>query len=194
MPNFFRTSIYIPIALWLLGFGVYLYQIYHFPIPSTDVTSIAVLTGGQERIKEGISLLDKHPEASFLISGVYTIKNLKEVAKYSSYANQIDLGFEATTTEQNAQEIKKWNTKKKAKRIHVVTSHYHMNRSLLELEYAMPEVSFVPYSIISHQFRDLRWVSRPRNLHLLFKEYNKFLIVYVEILIRKIWHAARAPF
>ena len=177
---------------WIVGFIVWLYHIYHIPQPSHKTSTIVVLTGGQERIKKGVSLLDRNPEASFLISGVYTIKYLNEINKYADYARQIDLGFEATTTEENALEVKKWLRNKKTKKLYVVTSHYHMDRSLLELEYAMPTIHFVAYPVISHQFRELRWISRPRNLHLLFKEYNKFLIVYVEILFKRLFHAMRA--
>lgn len=195
MPSRVRfLTIFLPILFWLFGFIWWLHHIYHFPTPTEKVSAIIVLTGGQERIKKGISLLDKNPEAPFLISGVHTIKHLNEVAKYSDYQTHIDIGFEATTTAQNAQEVKEWNAQKKSGTIHVATSHYHMDRSLLELRYAMPRTKFIPYTVISHQFRELRWLSRPRNLHLLFKEYNKFLIVYVEILMRKMRYAAVSAF
>ncbi len=195
MPSRVRfLTVLLPLFFWILGFAWGLHHIYHFPAPSETISAIIVLTGGQERIKKGISLLDRNPQAPFLISGVHTIKHLNEVAKYADHQNHIDIGFEATTTAQNAQEVKEWNTRKKNRVIHVVTSHYHMDRSLLELRHAMPKTKFIPYIIISHQFRELRWLSRPRNLHLLFKEYNKFLIVYVKILMRKIRYVAVSAF
>lgn len=179
------------LALWFAGFIFFLHQIYHFIPPTRPPAAIVVLTGGQERIKAGLSLLDQNPTALFLISGVHTDRYLREIARYAQHQRNVDIGFKATTTAENAQEIKSWLGDRKISHVHVVTSHYHMHRSLLELQQAMPHLKFLPYSVISHQFRNLRWVGRPRNWHLLLKEYTKYIMIYAYFTMKKGYDAGR---
>lgn len=182
---------FVILALWFVGFVIFVYHIYHFKYPTTPPAAIVVLTGGQERIKAGLSLLDKNPTSLFLISGVHTDRYLREVARYTQYQKNVDIGFKATTTAENAQEIKSWLANRKISHIHVVTSHYHMQRSLLELQQAMPHLKLLPCAVISHQFRNLRWVSRPQNWHLLLKEYTKYIMIYAYFTIKKGYDAGR---
>ena len=182
---------FVALALWFLGFICFLYQIYHFKYPTIPPTAIVVLTGGQERIKASLSLLDQNPTSLFLISGVHTDRYLREISRYAKHQNNIDIGFKATTTAENAQEIKSWLGRRKISHVHVVTSHYHMHRSLLELQHAMPDLEFLPYGVISHQFRHLRWVGRPRNWHLLLKEYTKYIMIYAYFVMKKGYDAGR---
>ena len=60
-------------------------------------------------------------------------------------------------------------------RLILVTSSYHMPRSLIELERVMPEVALVPYPVVSRNFRTERWWLHGATARLLFTEYLKFL-------------------
>ena len=188
-----KWLVLLGIFIWISGFSVFLYRIYHFPPANQSIEAIIILTGGDQRIFRGVDLMDSNKTINgkptpTLISGVYNLKHVREVSKFVHYKDKIDIGYEATTTRGNAHEVKKWSRTKDLKHIHVVTSHYHMDRSLLELRDAMPNMTFYPFPVISPQFSELRWLARPRNWNLLFKEYNKFLIIYVEKRIKRIIH------
>ena len=61
------------------------------------------------------------------------------------------------------------------KRIIVVTSSYHMPRSLTELRRTMPGVELVPHPVISHRLHTQRWWTDAYTARVLFAEYVKFL-------------------
>ncbi|MFN7662468.1 MAG: YdcF family protein [Alphaproteobacteria bacterium] len=169
---------------WIGGFFIYLYQINHFTNYPISADGIVILTGGRDRIEKGLRLLNVAPEKPLLITGVRTKGQLQEVASTHSPTSQIDLGFKATTTRENAQEIAEWNKIKLCKSLLVVTSHYHMPRSLLELQAALPTVKLIPYSIVSSSFQKRKWLKKPYFLYLLFKEYNKYLVVLSEMYLK----------
>jgi uncharacterized SAM-binding protein YcdF (DUF218 family) len=175
------------LAAWIGGFFIYLYQIYHFTYGTTAADGIVILTGGKDRIQKGIRLLENNPEKPLLITGVRTRRQLKEINFFPQYENQIELGFKATTTRENAQEISEWDKIKACSSLTVVTSHYHIPRSLLELKTMLPDIKLIPYPIISASFQKGKWVSEPSLWHVLFKEYNKYLIVSVEIRIKSLF-------
>ena len=181
-----KTLLLVCITGWIIGFGLYLYRIHHFKPHLAPTSGIVILTGGKERIKEGLMLLDKNPTSPLIITGVQTIQHLREVAHFPEYESHINLGFKATTTRENALETLEWNQKKGCTSLQIVTSHYHIQRSLLELQNAMPRVKMKPYPVVSHSFRDLRWLFRPKLWHLLFKEYNKYLFVLLETQVKSI--------
>jgi len=161
---FFKTLVSCLLIAWVGGFFLYLYQIHHFKETHPLTEGIVILTGGKGRIKKGIQL--------------------KEITTSPPYEGHIDLGFNATTTRENAKEVSDWNKEKSCSSLTVVTSHYHIPRSLLELKAALPHIILIPYPIISPSFQNRRWLSEPDLWQLLFKEYNKYLIVFLEMRIR----------
>jgi len=57
----------------------------------------------------------------------------------------------------------------------IVTSSYHMPRSLTELGRVMPDVRLVPYPVVAQGFRKERWWRDFATTRILLSEYVKFL-------------------
>ena len=181
----FKKLVLFILLTWIGGFFFYLYHIHHINRDTpTPADGIVILTGGRGRILKGLELLEKAPEKPLLITGVQTRSQLKEITIFPQHEDHIDLGFKATTTRENAKEISEWDKVRLCSSLTVVTSHYHIPRSLLELKAALPHIKLVPYPIISPSFHKGKWVDEPDLWHLLFKEYNKYLIVFLEMHIK----------
>ena len=87
-----------------------------------------------------------------LISGVNREVRRQELRELTPGSNRlfnccVDLGFEAEDTNGNAQEIAAWARAKGYDSLIVVTSDYHMPRSLLEIRSAAPELELTPYAV-----------------------------------------------
>lgn len=141
---------------------------------------IVVLTGGEHRLSEAARLLAEGRGKRLLISGANRMATREDLHRKSGLALAlfqccVDVGYDALTTSGNAQETKAWARDRRFTRLILVTSSYHMPRSLVELERAMPEVALVPYPVVSRNFRTERWWLHGATARLLFSEYVKFL-------------------
>ncbi len=168
---------------WALGFCFFLYRINHIPIPTEKTDGIVILTGGRERIKTGLALLQTEHDTPLLISGVHTSDQFNEIAAYAQKKDLITLGYFATNTAENADETKRWAHQYGFKSLTIVTSHYHLPRSLLELKESMPEVKLVPYPVFSPIFRDDSWIFNFKRWRILLWEYNKYVVILTRSLL-----------
>ena len=146
----------------------------------TRADGIVVLTGGEHRLSEAARLLAEGRGKRLLITGANRMATRDDLQSKSGLAPGlfeccVDIGYDALTTSGNAQEAKAWARDKRFGRVILVTSSYHMPRSLIELERAMPEVALVPYPVVSRNFRTERWWLHGATARLLFSEYVKFL-------------------
>lgn len=138
---------------------------------------IVVLTGdGGGRVSEGFKLLEEDRAERLLISGVNPKATDREVmlaqdAPPALFQCCTDIGREATDTIGNAKETAQWAKQHGFKRIIVVTSDFHMARSLTELRMAMPKVEFVPHAVRTLNGED--WWRNKRALRRLGVEYVK---------------------
>lgn len=172
----------IIIALFLMWFlGLILFCIKIF-IPKShsenQADAIIVLTGGSLRIEEGLLALNSNKSQKLFISGVHEDVRLADISD-SLNKNQVFLGKSATNTHENAEETKIWIEKNNINSIILITSHYHMPRSILEFKILMPKLKIFPHEVRPTMF-DLGDDSRIfTNLFLILKEYNKYLAVLV---------------
>lgn len=176
------------LVCWLAGliwFGLYIGDLPVDREKNTD--AIVVLTGGRHRITEGINLLNQKRAPILFISGVLhnvTIGDLEQ--KLSIYANdesQIVLGYKATNTIENASEIAEWIKQNDIKSVRLVTSNYHIPRSIAELEaYHLP-IQIVIHPVYSEYVKK-NWWKHWGSFKLIATEYNKFLFVT----IRNLFH------
>ena len=146
--------------------------------PAAD--GIVALTGGEARIDEALRLLADHRAKRMLISGVnpHTTRSALEHLT-PEYAGQfeccIDIGRWAQDTIGNADEARVWAHQRGFTSLIVVTSGYHMARSLAELGRVMPSVALIPHPVLSGgQLADAWWTSRSAT-RLLMVEYLKLL-------------------
>lgn len=177
------------LLLWFAGFAWFTHTVFTYIHADTQGISvpsesgIAVLTGGKHRISKGLELLEQGKGKRLLISGVQKGVRLDEIAereKVHLYDDMpVDLGYEATTTEENAKEITAWADKYKIKTIYAVTSFYHIPRSRLELKHEMPEKD-IRFVAVSSGYVHKHWGRHWGSFKFLTAEYAKFLAVWLQ--------------
>lgn len=147
--------------------------------PRTD--AIVVVTGGAQRIGDAVSLLNADRGRRLLISGVNERTGREELAKLNPTAREalsccVDLDYRARNTIGNAIETRRWVRRHDFRSLLVVTSNYHMPRTLLELSHAMPSVRFVPHPVVTDQVDVAGWWNDWHTIRLLVPEYLKYLV------------------
>jgi len=148
---------------------------------------IVALTGRSDaRIAEAMQLLEDRKGRRLLISGVNrqaTREDIRSVARAPSglFDCCVDLGFSAADTVGNARETAAWARRYGFRRLIVVTSDYHLPRSLLELKGAMPEAELQGYPIRTQELDSGDWWRTPASSRRMILEYTK----YVATLLRE---------
>jgi len=140
---------------------------------------IVVLTGGASRIVDGVELLAAGRGKRLLISGAHRGTSSGEIARLVPdhtrlVACCVDLDYSLNTSG-NAVETKRWAEGRGFRSLIVVTSSYHMPRTLAELARRMPGVTLVPYPVVTDKMRSEAWWSSVSAAKLLFSEYVKYL-------------------
>ena len=165
---------------FLAGFMMFASTVAHYkPSPVARADGIVVLTGGEHRLSEAARLLSEGRGSRLLISGVNRIVSREDLERKSGLEKRlfgccVDIDY-AYDTSGNAEETKAWARKKGFSKLIIVTSSYHMPRSLTELGRAMPDVALVPYPVTSRNVRTERWWLHAGSARLLLSEYVKFL-------------------
>ncbi|MBL4756966.1 MAG: YdcF family protein [Rhizobiales bacterium] len=191
----FRTFAFLcglAVALFLGGF---LFFINEIPKTGTEnlprADGIVALTGAADRIEIAVGLLHAGKGQRLLISGVNTATTRNALgSSMPQFANLfaccIDLDYQALNTVGNANETRKWVEDQGFMSVIIVTSNYHMPRSLIEIERAMPNIMFIPYPVVTERVKIDQWWSNPGSLKLLASEYLK----YLEAILRSNFHSA----
>ena len=142
---------------------------------------IVVLTGGEDRIAAGAMLIEARRGRRLLISGVNRrIGSSEELARHvGGYQRAlkccVDLGHDAKDTIGNAEETRQWARANGYRSLIVVTSSYHMPRSLTEFSIAMPDVTLSAHPVASRHYHLDAWWRHPQTARLLVVEYVKYL-------------------
>lgn len=171
------------------GFFWFVASVEHYEAhPLTGADGIVVLTGGSQRIPDAIDLLAKGYGTRLLISGVNEKTSRAEIARLNPGQRRlfdccVDLDYRARNTIGNAIETRRWMMDQGFRSLIVVTSNYHMPRTLLELDHALPAVRKVPYAVVPSSVAVADWWSDATSVRLLGTEYLKFLAVWVRTLV-----------
>jgi uncharacterized SAM-binding protein YcdF (DUF218 family) len=171
------------VLLWLGGFGGFcLHTLNIRSIEKIKTEGLVVLTGSPERIPEGLRLFKEHADLKVLISGMNP--KVPETRLYKNIPEEaiprLSLGWTATNTYENAKEVRQWVQNNHLKSVTILTSFYHIPRSLLEIWDVLPETKLVAAPVFSKGFDS-------RTVWLLFAEYNKTLFVLGRIGLKKIF-------
>jgi uncharacterized SAM-binding protein YcdF (DUF218 family) len=151
--------------------------------------AIVVLTGDAERIESALALLDQGRAARLLISGVNPSVTSADIAKLvtgdlrNALDCCVDLGRQATDTIGNAAEARDWVEAHGFTSLIVVTSDYHMPRSMAELDRVMPAVALTPFPVSNPHFRFDDWWQDRATFRLLVREYGKYLVAKARLLL-----------
>ena len=181
----FLTFIAILVLIWLIGLFAFADRVRSYA-PAAEparADAIVALTGpSAERVNAAIRLLEQDKGQRVLISGVNREVRRQELRALTPGSNRlfnccVDLGFEAETTNGNAQEIAAWARSKGYDSLIVVTSDYHMPRSLLELRSAAPGLELTPYAVPTPSLDNSRWWRAAVTARRMTLEYVKYLAV-----------------
>lgn len=148
--------------------------------PPQRADAIVVLTGGELRLTAAARLLAEGRGARLLISGVNPQTSRADLKRLSGlsdrlFTTKVDVDYAAHSTTSNAEETRAWARAKGYTRLIIVTSSYHMPRSLAELARAMPGVVLLPYPVVPKKLRARRWWTDAFTARVLLAEYAKFL-------------------
>jgi uncharacterized SAM-binding protein YcdF (DUF218 family) len=181
-----------------LAFGFVLFAV---SVTRDDATGwdkadgIVVLTGGDNRIEAGAKLMSEGRAKRMLISGVNRKVSREEMQRLLNLDKQVfnccvDLGYEALDTVGNADETRTWANTNGYTRLIIVTSRYHMPRSLAELALAMPGVTLLPYAVTPKRFPETAWWLHVATTRVLLSEYLKYLPAVARLTAQRVidWH------
>ena len=151
---------------------------------TTPTDAIVVLTGGRLRVESGVDLLEAGRARKLFISGVNQHVDRDDILRAfgplpDSASCCIVLGHDADNTFGNARETGLWMRQEGYRSLRLVTSWYHMPRSLLEFRREMPDVAIIAYPVFASPVAIESFWARPHSALLVVHEYHKFLAALV---------------
>jgi len=166
-------------ALWIAGFIWFAAP----PSPENELAAtdaIVVLTGGRLRLQSGMDLLRDGKGRKLFVSGVNQQVDLDELLRVSGNAPDwasccTALGHDADNTLGNARETAQWMREQGFRSLRLVTAWYHMPRSLLELDRAMPGIEIIAHPVFPEEVSLQHWWTSRGTVVLLASEYGKYL-------------------
>jgi uncharacterized SAM-binding protein YcdF (DUF218 family) len=179
----FLTLIAILALVWLVGLFAFADRVRNLT-PADEparADAIVALTGpSAERVNAAVRLLEQGKGKRLLISGVNREVRRQELRALTPGSSRlfnccVDLGFEAENTTGNAREIAAWARTKGYDSLIVVTSDYHMPRSLVEIHAAAPGVTLTPYAVSTPALDNSRWWKAAVTARRMTLEYMKYL-------------------
>lgn len=155
-----------------LGFGAYIIKLPMAFSHTGAVTNsgLVVLTGGSGRIGGALKQIELGYTGPILITGVHpsVTKNDLFAGKQLQPAqlNRITLDYVAQTTRQNVLVAQEWARQQGISDAGLITSHYHMPRSVWLFQLFAPYLKVEPMPVVPVQV----------SLGLLVREYLKLLV------------------
>jgi uncharacterized SAM-binding protein YcdF (DUF218 family) len=188
MVRFIWTAPPVVLAALAGGFLWFAFSIAREEAPlDRAADGIVALTGGASRVSDAVELLASGRGRRLLITGVGSTTNLAELMRLAPPDHQswfgccIDLDHSAANTIGNAVETRRWARERGFRSLVVVTSGYHMPRAMLEISHRLPDVTLIPFPVVSGQYRAEPWWRHPGTAKILVFEYLKFLAATVRI-------------
>ncbi|RZJ89983.1 MAG: YdcF family protein [Brevundimonas sp.] len=191
------AAIAIVALMWLVGLFAFAQRVRDLTpaVEPERAQGIVALTGpSAERVNAAVRLLENGKGQRLLISGVNREVRRQELRELTPGSNRlfnccVDLGFEAEDTSGNAAEIAAWAQAKGYRRLIVVTSDYHMPRSLLEIRSAAPRLELTPYAVSTPSLDNSRWWRAAVTARRMTLEYVKYLAVLGREGVRRLTHS-----
>jgi uncharacterized SAM-binding protein YcdF (DUF218 family) len=168
----------------LLWFGFTMPEAPDEPEAKTD--AIVVLTGPGGRLEPAFALLQKGLSTRMFVTGVDKKLTKPELLKLlgdppPELAARIELGYRALDTRGNASETAAWFNSQNLKSMRLVTSGYHMRRSLLLFSRAMPDARILAQPLPRKGLGPNEWWTHPEGIREVAWELGKFLAAFFHI-------------
>jgi len=160
------------------------------PAEIVEADGIVVLTGDRSRIETGLRLLEGGKAKRMLISGVNEVTSADAIRNAVSGSGElfdccIDIDKAALDTVGNAEQAAIWARDNAFASLIVVTSDYHMPRSLLELRRKARDVALQPYLVQTEASLANAPLTDPQALHRILPEFAKYLVAWIRLGIRE---------
>ncbi|AFC75502.1 hypothetical protein RPATATE_0138 [Rickettsia parkeri str. Tate's Hell] len=157
-------------ALWVGGFGYYLYLINSYKLNSNTTNAIIVFAGGGHKIETGIAWLKAGYAPILFITGIESTEQLKILLKERNVIEQqvIFAPNKIMSEEDNIKKVVDFIVTYNLTSIILVEHNYNMPFMLNKLEKAIPSsnnIYIVPYPVFSKQKYDV-----------LLKSYYRYLM------------------
>lgn len=182
------------IGLWLGGLVWFVHDgLSQTDDPAARTDAIVVLTGGRLRIETAIDLFGEGKAQKLFISGVnHHVDREALTHQFEPVASRVKccivLGHDAADTLGNARETAQWMRQERYSSLRLVTSWYHMPRSLLEFRQAMPDVRIVASPVfVKPDPGESRLNAWSDAAALTIGEYHKFLAVWLRNAAERVW-------
>jgi uncharacterized SAM-binding protein YcdF (DUF218 family) len=178
---------------WFVGSGLM-----QRPDISAKTDAIVVLTGGRLRLETGIELLTAGKASKLFVSGVNQQVDREGLLRsFGPLPDRVRccivLGREADNTFGNARETAAWMREEGYRSLRLVTSWYHMPRSLLEFGRALPDAKIVAHPVFTHHLDAERLWGPHGAILVVFEEYNKYLATWVRPLFDAVLPPTKRP-
>ena len=160
------------------------------PAPGISADGIVALTGGESRIADAVTLLREGRGKRLLISGVHPDTTSEEIARMVSgsealFSCCIDLDHDALNTVGNAEVARNWASSNGFSTLLIVTSAYHMPRSMMELSRTAPDLTLRPYPVRTERLALERWWADQEVMRVMASEYAKYLLARLHLRLGK---------
>ncbi len=182
-----KLALYISLLIILFliyGFIVFLKKIHYNQFNFNNKTDgIAVLTGGKGRINLGLELYNKNRNLKLIISGVdKKVSDKSIIPNDIKNKSSITIDKDSESTYQNAKIINKWASKYKLQNITIITSYYHMPRSMTLIQALTPTINFYAYPVEKKISSKTSFTENILYYFFLTEEYIKYLVSHFIII------------
>ena len=188
-PMFFAAKlaligVIISIACFFASVQHFVLNLPKTPDPSRPATDgIVVITGGQQRLSDGLRLLESGAGKALLVSGVgkgVSKATLAREQKLEASARALleccaTLEFQAGDTRGNAFAAAEWAKSNNFQSLRLVTANYHMPRAKYVFTKHMPHMNLHFWPVSPSELTLETWWKNFSILRLLAREYAKYL-------------------
>ncbi|MEA5112779.1 MAG: YdcF family protein [Geobacteraceae bacterium] len=155
------------------------YQTFSMRQRQVNTDAIVVLAGGRGRVEEGIKLYRAHRARWLFLVGVDPSVRKKDLFREKSGergGEDVLLENVSRNTLENAIHARDLITRKDVRSVLLITSRYHMMRSILLFNSVLPkDVAVYPYPVDSRNLKE-EWWAHEGSFRLLFGEFYKYFL------------------
>jgi uncharacterized SAM-binding protein YcdF (DUF218 family) len=156
------------------------------PPETFQADGIVAMTGGADRINVALDLLDQDHSRRLLISGVHPKASAKALARITGHDDAlfeccVDLDKRARNTIDNARETALWLERHGLSSLVIVTSHYHLPRTMVELRAVLPDAPLIGYPVMPEINAEDGFSRGLKRLRIIVLEYLKYLLAHARI-------------
>jgi uncharacterized SAM-binding protein YcdF (DUF218 family) len=189
----------LAVLLWAAGLAWFVAgSLMLRPDNSAKTDAIVVLTGGRLRLEVGLELLAAGKASKLFVSGVNQQVEREELLRpYAPLPDRVRccivLGREADNTFGNARESAAWMREEGYRSLRLVTSWYHIPRSLLEFERALPGARIVAHPVFAQHLDAERLWGWHGAILVVLEEYHKHLATWARPLVEAVLPSSKRP-